>query len=411
MRFIDVFSNIASKRLVDVDLPSGSSHQHELNGILALRDFFSDLLVDNKFKGNVEWFYFSDNDTLSTIGSVTFYNARVRDLVRTEWRLYYSGDFLSYAKSGDILVLVRTHVNNQIFCLIFDQNYSYIHSIKKLFEIEDNQPNEFVNLTEEEINREIKYAEKIVLEQIGLDQFLPINSNDLEIIQNEFGNIDFPSTRKLSELAQRLVVDGNPVSDIDNTLVEWLDREEQLFRTIEKYVIEDELRKGFVIQGGNIDVDHFLRFSLSVQNRRKSRMGSSFENHFEKILTINQISFSRNPRLIENGISKRPDFIFPDVQSYNQSNFNILQLRMLALKSSCKERWRQILNEADKIENKHLCTLEQGISEEQLNEMFHNNVILVLPQQIKDTYQESNYFSQIINVDKFIHDIKNLQVN
>jgi hypothetical protein len=35
-------------------------------------------------------------------------------------------------------------------------------------------------------------------------------------------------------------------------------------------------------------------------------------------------------------------------------------LRMLAVKTTCKDRWRQILNEADKIHQVHLFTLQEG---------------------------------------------------
>ena len=35
------------------------------------------------------------------------------------------------------------------------------------------------------------------------------------------------------------------------------------------------------------------------------------------------------------------------------------------VKSTCKDRWRQVLSEADRIPNKHLFTLEAAISENQ----------------------------------------------
>jgi hypothetical protein len=43
----------------------------------------------------------------------------------------------------------------------------------------------------------------------------------------------------------------------------WMEREEILFRTLEKHLLGDQLRKGFAE-----DVDGFIAFSLSVQNRR-----------------------------------------------------------------------------------------------------------------------------------------------
>ncbi|EJA5030400.1 hypothetical protein MU985_004932 [Salmonella enterica] len=42
---------------------------------------------------------------------------------------------------------------------------------------------------------------------------------------------------------------------------------------------------------------------------------------------------------------------------------------MLAYKSTCKDRWRQMLNEAVRIPDKHLLTLESSICENQTNEI------------------------------------------
>ena len=62
---------------------------------------------------------------------------------------------------------------------------------------------------------------------------------------------------------------------------------------------------------------------------------------------------------------------------------------MLGAKSSCKDRWRQVLSEAERIKKKHLLTLEPGISTMQTNEMKSAGLRLVLPAAIHDSYQES----------------------
>jgi type II restriction enzyme len=51
----------------------------------------------------------------------------------------------------------------------------------------------------------------------------------------------------------------------------------------------------------------------------------------------------------------------------------------LGAKTTCKDRWRQVLNEADRIPVKHLFTLQPGVSSNQLNEMQENGVRLVVP--------------------------------
>ena len=72
-------------------------------------------------------------------------------------------------------------------------------------------------------------------------------------------------------------------------------------------------------------------------------------------------------------------FCFPTKIGTRTNLFSPSKLRMLAVKTTIKDRWRQILNEADRIETKHLLTLEHGVSQDQLQEMLDSGVQLVIP--------------------------------
>ena len=72
---------------------------------------------------------------------------------------------------------------------------------------------------------------------------------------------------------------------------------------------------------------------------------------------------------------------------------------MLGVKSTCKDRWRQVLSEADRIIEKHLLTLEASISINQTNEMKNRNLQLVIPKPIHETYsaEQQNYIMSIFD--------------
>jgi hypothetical protein len=78
---------------------------------------------------------------------------------------------------------------------------------------------------------------------------------------------------------------------------------------------------------------------------------------------------------------------------------------MLGAKSTCKDRWRQVLSEAERIDNKHLITLEAAISENQTNEMNYCHLQLIIPQAIQLTYTNAqqdwlmslNQFLQLVH--------------
>ena len=84
--------------------------------------------------------------------------------------------------------------------------------------------------------------------------------------------------------------------------------------------------------------------------------------------------------------NKKPDFIFPDGKSYHDNTFPADKLIMLGAKTTCKDRWRQVLNEANKIRDKHLFTLQQGVSRNQLQEMKDEHLTLVVPKANKTLF-------------------------
>ena len=174
-----------------------------------------------------------------------------------------------------------------------------------------------------------------------------------------------------------------PVDDPDEALLAWLSHEEALFRRLERRVVSSRLEEGFVDEGAT-DVDGFIRFSLSVQNRRKSRMGLSLENHLEAVFEAFDISYDRGAVTEHN---HKPDFLFPGAAAYHAAPAEgAVGLAMLGAKSTCKDRWRQVLAEAVKIPRKHLLTLEPGISEPQTAQMSASQLQLVVPQAIQGSY-------------------------
>jgi type II restriction enzyme len=190
----------------------------------------------------------------------------------------------------------------------------------------------------------------------------------------------FPETAELSDISRKICnVTGVP-SDPDDRLVKWLDTEYELFR-----LIENKIYQPYINQGGH-NLDEIIEFAGSVLNRRKSRAGKSLEHHLAAIFDERKIPYSHGGTT--EGKS-RPDFIFPGIAEYHNPKFREEGLVFLGSKTTCKDRWRQILNEADRIDKKHLFTLQQGISSNQLGEMERANVQLVIPHCNLKSFPES----------------------
>ena len=195
---------------------------------------------------------------------------------------------------------------------------------------------------------------------------------------------EFPTSVEMSAAARRIediVYDhADYILDRpDRKLISWSEVEYRLFRAIESD------RYGQLVANGFDSVEEFVSKANEVLNRRKSRAGKSLEHHLGAIFDGNGIQYEE--QVVTEG-SKRPDFIFPSSEAYHDAHFPDGRLIFLAAKTTCKDRWRQILNEADRFKNKtkFLCTLQQGISEKQLNEMAKEKVVLVVPKPFINSF-------------------------
>ena len=108
--------------------------------------------------------------------------------------------------------------------------------------------------------------------------------------------------------------------------------------------------------------------------------------------------------------NKKPDFLFPSENAYHDMAFSVENLCTLAAKTTCKDRWRQILNEADRLrdENKYLCTMQQGISSAQMDEMQAEKVILVVPKPYIKSYPKDRQ-NRIWTLGQFVDYVKKME--
>ena len=208
----------------------------------------------------------------------------------------------------------------------------------------------------------------------------------------------FPTGEALVEwAAQRNVQRGSA----DKRLVGRRRCEEQVFYSIERHHAMPRINRGFT------SVEEFVEFAGSLTNRRKSRSGRSLELQARMIFREESISFSWQARTEQ---KKSPDFIFPSQAAYHDSEFPSESLRMLATKATCKDRWRQILNEADRIPTKHLLTLQEGVSEAQFREMQRAGVQLVVPEPVMKSYPDG-VRPYLLTLEKFLTELRETQIS
>lgn len=390
----DYFDGIAAKRLSRVEIDPDASHQHEFQGITDFKNLFG--TPDGKKKYPATFVrLFQDDDPEIGEYTVTLYDGRKKKDHRTsEYRIYYpvKSEPLVHSSNPDDLLVVAKQKNDNLLIIIADANSTYEQQLIWLFGLSEfsGELKEVKGVSEKEIG----FAARLILESIGIDSTIT-DETWLELILSEFGET-FPSTYKFSNFARKTLPEVKSIENPDKSLIRWIEHEEMLFRTLERHIVSKRLEQGFD------DVDNFVSYSLGVQNRRKSRVGHALEHHVEHIFIEHGIKYSRGA---ETENKTKPDFIFPGIKHYSNPKFQPSCLTMLGVKTTCKDRWRQVLSEAKRINQKHLFTLEPGISENQTNEMKANSLSLVLPKELHQSYSDSQK-NELLNLNEFLILIK-----
>lgn len=401
------FVAVAAKRLSTVEVNIKKSNQHEFNGSDALKK----VLGTNEhgetiiFRSRFVWIG-DDNETTTSDAQLSWYDSRYGKPRAAEWRLYFpTTDVSQRAQAGDLLIIAK-RPDNSLLCIITPANSTVESQLLWLFEVPVQSGRSFIYQDfHQSGDKEINFSVRFILEELGIE-IEDVETDYLDSILVKF-NGKMPTTKEFSILTRQSLKDVNALDDPDAALMSWMSHEEKLFRRMERFELEKRLRQGFIDKDGKTDVEGFLKFSLSIQNTRKSRAGLALENHTEEIFKLHQIRFERTK---ETENKAKPDFIFPGSREYHLKSFNSENLTMLGVKTSCKDRWRQVLSEANRIKNKHLLTLEPGISENQTNEMKSHSLQLVLPASIHSTYNDLQK-PWLMNIREFISYLKLKQIN
>ena len=405
----DYFEGVAAKYLKPVDADPDSSNQHEIGGLVkaGFKKYLGAPDKNQEFRYKAKQVYFTDEALAPDIceSTVTWYDCRrKKPLRKPEFRLYYNSNSVTDLFTAGDFFLVAKMRDDTLLMVCAPAGSTIESQLKILFGLH-NIKNTFIRGEMDAV--ELLLPLRLMLESLGVEVTKVEVGDDvwLQRLITSFGGESFPKTSDFSLYARNsLESPVDPIVFPDQAIVEWMDHEEKLFRIYERHLVRQKLRVGFGEDGE--DVDDFVNYSLSVQNRRKSRVGHAFERHLSYIFESHGIRFERGgAKGFSTENSKKPDFLFPGFSEYRDSEYPENKLFMLGAKTTCKDRWRQVLSEAKRISEKHLVTLEAAISEGQTSEMASSGLRLVVPKSMHSTYSKSQA-DWLIALSEFIELIK-----
>ena len=214
----------------------------------------------------------------------------------------------------------------------------------------------------------------------------------------------FPDNVMVSKLARDLyngnfaVSDADVNNDPDKILLRWIDTDFKLFHFFEEHFYKPVYSSPFK------DCQSLVDFSNEILNRRKNRTGKALIYHLSKIFSCSKLKFDE--QVLED--NKNAGFVFPGIVEYRDPLFPTDDLVFLSVKPTCKDRWKQILTDSDRIKKKFLFTLQPGVASSQLREMKQSNITLVVPVVNKACFDPA-FKDDVLSLSEFIGLVKDKQ--
>lgn len=298
---------------------------------------------------------------------------------KDEYRLTGFGRGFQYRnpdRVGDMLVLVPFSLNElNAFVLEHDEDFDLIQAA---LGVEIIQGSGVYRRNGERLESENECVER------------HFNAFAVDLTRFPQGKVFSRQARQVLEACDRQFITLTP----DDALIKSMTTEYQLFRQVERLLCRDEIERA------NSDIDDYLQTASSIMNRRKARAGRSLENHVEYLLKEAQIPHEMRPP-----IQGRPDIIIPSQAAYDDPDYPENKLFVVGVKTTCKDRWRQVLNEGLRIHLKHLITLQSGISRKQLEEMHTAGITLIVPKKLHKEYPKDREIT-LLSLDEFILEVR-----
>ena len=341
----DFFKGVVLKKLTPTEVDPSVSHGHEYQGVKAFIEVFGAPENGETIYLDFKYLYLSDEETnlIQTEGQLSCYDSRWNKPRSAEYRLYYKdNEVTKRTKAGDYLILAKKK-DDSLWAIVIEAGSQILSDVLLLFDISQEADLRKFNEIPSKIlrSRDVPPSIAWLLTTLGITLH---SDEDIlnEMIQRFKGQL--PTTSIFSAFARSMskyteATDANA----DDVIVDWYNTEEYLFHIFETYLINNRLNQPCTPES-------LLEYAKSVLNRRKSRAGKGLENHLEKLFISRNIKFSRTP--LTEGKS-RPDFLFPSIEAYKELQTPEELLHMLGVKTTCKDRWRQILVEADRLFHKH----------------------------------------------------------
>ena len=307
-------------------------------------------------------------------------DAREAHPTRSEYRLYYNLPLIAEkANAGDLLLLFRTPGSGDLSAVVARAGSQVEEKLlDAVFAGDEPSLDSFRLVTPPTLSRAT--AEDLVAAmtpaRTAIDSY---RAREHPVYTGALAGGDLPPGVRMAQAGQELAETrlGRELSS-DDRLAFGLDAETELY-----FAITHELgeRKLAALREAGAGFAAVAAYVMQVSQSARSRRGSSLQWHFAYVLERAGVPFTS--QCATEG-KEKPDFVIPGYNEYHDPRYPPDRLRMVACKSTVKERWRQILTEAARIDEKSLLTLDAELTDDTIAAMRAAKLKPFLPASVLD---------------------------
>lgn len=152
-----------------------------------------------------------------------------------------------------------------------------------------------------------------------------------------------------------------------------------------------EERAKYALDGLYSELDSFY---MSIFQSRRSRAGIAFELVIREFFVRLDYPFAEQVDIE----GAKPDFVMPSEAHFRTSPLDCI---IFTAKRTLRERWRQVVTEANKGYGFFLATMDKNISKSQIEQMAKHKVYMVVPLSLLDASEPYSSAHNVLSFEDF----------
>jgi hypothetical protein len=319
--------------------------------------------------------YFGDaTEPLFEEGSYTVSNVREGKPRSPEYHMYYNSSLIEdAAEAGDLLVMMRNTDSLTLSAVIAKAGTAaeaqWLSSIRA-----GERPvvDRFAQMSAPPPSAEQGHRMYDVLTSLPVRP----DANNHPVFEAALATGRLPESRAMAAAGREIALAGEPDATPDTFMDTALNAETALYNRITDALGRAQLD---ALIERSAPLADFHALFMRIGQAAKSRRGLSLQHHFAYLLREQEIGFTPQ---CETEPGETADFIFPSCNDYHDADFPSEGLRMVACKSTARDRRRQVFAEAARIGDKYLLTLDPDLTQRVIEAMQRAHVRMFLPAPI-----------------------------